>query len=1113
MTTDKIRILVVGEPPTQEENDLLRLLSKLDRGTFLMSWMVNRAEGLRAFEGADPYDVSIVDLPDGSGIDFLAAARRIRPRLPIVLATSRDASEVLAAMQRGAVDCIFREDLTAPVFIEKIRLAVQQSRVTQSLGEQSVANEERYRRIVDEANEIIYRISPTGYFTFVNPKAAAIVGRTVAECQGLHFLTLIRKDYRQVAAEFYLEQISERIPITYLEFPAVAKDGTEVWLGQNVQLVIENGVVIELQALGRDITTQKQTEQYLLDSEQRYRLLFEANPHPMWVYEIATLRFLAVNQAAIKHYGYSLNEFLQLTIKDIRPPEDHQRLFDSLAGTGGTLHGTWRHRKKDGATIDVEINAHPLIFDGKSAELITATDVTDKVRAEAERQVILDIIQSVNVTSNLDELLRLIHDSLKTILYAENCFVALSDTTTNLMHFEFWVDKFDPVPAPRPSGGFTGYVLDTSEPLLLTEEFKEEMYGSGKVKKTGTSSASWLAVPLRTPSQTIGVLVVQHYENKNVYSEHDRDFLASVGGQIALAIERKRAEKALQAANRRAMTEYEQLLVRLTTLAETFGTARELPTICQAFYSFAFASTQCNGMFISLCDSEKNEHKAIYACSEGVEIPVTDLPPMANSDSPHCRAVATGEVIIEDDFQTAMIGQPVLNVGLETNPRLPQSSLVIPMVIKDRVIGAVEVQSAEMAAFKKEHVTAMRMAANLAANAIENVRLIELEKSREEQMRQSQKMEAIGQLAGGVAHDFNNLLTAINGYSDLALRQLPKDGSAHVQISEVKKAGTRAASLTRQLLAFSRKQIMQAKVLDLNSIVADMDKMLRRLIGEDVDLVTLLKSGLGQISADPGQMEQVLMNLVVNARDAMPDGGKITIETGNVELGQDYAISHASVRPGRYIFLAVSDTGIGMDVTLQKRVFDPFFTTKEVGKGTGLGLSTVYGIVKQSGGNIWLYSEPGTGTTFKVYLPRVDEAVDHDTECELLGIPQRTETILLVEDEEIVRTMTRQILEMSGHKVLEAACGSEAIQICGSYDGPVHLVLTDVVMPQMNGPSMVKEVMRIRPNIKTLFMSGYTDNAILRHGILEEGMPFLQKPFSPDGLALKVRDVLNCTNT
>jgi CheY-like chemotaxis protein len=302
---------------------------------------------------------------------------------------------------------------------------------------------------------------------------------------------------------------------------------------------------------------------------------------------------------------------------------------------------------------------------------------------------------------------------------------------------------------------------------------------------------------------------------------------------------------------------------------------------------------------------------------------------------------------------------------------------------------------------------------------------------------------------------------------------------------------------------------MQAKVLDLNSIVADMDKMLRRLIGEDVDLLTLLKSGLGQINADPGQMEQVLMNLVVNARDAMLDGGKITIETGNVELGQDYATIHASVRPGRYVFLAVSDTGIGMDGALQKRVFDPFFTTKEVGKGTGLGLSTVYGIVKQSGGNIWLYSEPGIGTTFKVYLPRVDEAVDQEIECELLGIPQRTETILLVEDEEIVRTMTRQILEMSGHKVLEAACGSEAIRICGSYEGPVHLMLTDVVMPLMNGPSLVKEVMRIRPDIKTLFMSGYTDNAILRHGILEEGMPFLQKPFSPDGLALKVRDVLN----
>jgi len=289
MIADKFRILVVGERPEQDVSDLLQLLSRLDPGTLLVSWMVNRVEALRALEGADPFDVSIVDLPDGSGIDFLTSARSIRPRLPIILATSRDAKEVLAAMRNGAVDCIFREDLTAPLIEEKIRLAVQSNQATQPLGEEATATEERYRRIVDDANEIIYRISPKGHFTFVNPKAAAVVGRTIAECQGMHFLTLIRKDYRQVAAEFYLEQISERIPITYLEFPAVAKDGTETWLGQNVQLVIENGVVIELQALGRDITTQKQTELQLLDSEQRYRLLFEANPHPMWVYEITTL--------------------------------------------------------------------------------------------------------------------------------------------------------------------------------------------------------------------------------------------------------------------------------------------------------------------------------------------------------------------------------------------------------------------------------------------------------------------------------------------------------------------------------------------------------------------------------------------------------------------------------------------------------------------------------------------------------------------------------------------------------------------------------------------------------------------------------------------------------
>jgi signal transduction histidine kinase/ActR/RegA family two-component response regulator len=432
------------------------------------------------------------------------------------------------------------------------------------------------------------------------------------------------------------------------------------------------------------------------------------------------------------------------------------------------------------------------------------------------------------------------------------------------------------------------------------------------------------------------------------------------------------------------------------------------------------------------------------------------------------------------------------------------------MVIKDQVIGAVEVQSTELAAFDQQHATAMQMAANLAAHAIENVKMLERERESDGHLRQAQKMEAVGQLAGGIAHDFNNLLTAINGYSELALRKIGTDDPYRKNFEEIKKAGSRGASLTRQLLAYSRKQILQAKLLDLNSVVADMDKMLRRLIGEDIDLVTLLKPDVGEIKADPGQIEQMVMNLVVNARDAMPKGGKITIETGSAYLDEAYASRHPAVQPGHYTLLAISDTGTGMDAETKKHIFEPFFTTKEVGKGTGLGLSTVYGIVKQSGGSIWVYSEVGKGTTFKVYLPRVDEpALTEEVNEARSAARLGCETVLLVEDEDTVRDLCKEILEENGYAVLVAPNGNEGVRVCKEFEGHIDLLITDVVMPQMSGRELAEHVTALRPDSRVLYMSGYTDDAIVRHGVLHDNADFIQKPFSPDSLALKVREVLD----
>ena len=380
----------------------------------------------------------------------------------------------------------------------------------------------------------------------------------------------------------------------------------------------------------------------------------------------------------------------------------------------------------------------------------------------------------------------------------------------------------------------------------------------------------------------------------------------------------------------------------------------------------------------------------------------------------------------------------------------------------------------------------------------------------QEQFRQSQKMEAIGQLAGGVAHDFNNLLTVIKGYSQLSMMELKEGDPLKPNIEEVQKAADRAAGLTRQLLAFSRRQILEMKVLDLNTILRDLDKMLRRIIGEDIEMVTLLADDLGTVKADPGQIEQVIMNLAVNARDAMQKGGKLTIETANVELDEHYARNHVAVTPGRYAMLSVSDTGVGMTPEVRDRVFEPFFTTKGRDKGTGLGLSTVYGIVKQSGGNIWVYSEPGKGTTFKIYLPRVDEPLEEAREKVVQKeIAGRGETILVVEDEEKVRQLTVQILTKNGYTVLEAPQGDEASYICKQHKGPIHLMVMDVVMPGMNGRELAKSLASYHPEMKVLYMSGYTDNAIVHHGILERGLNFIQKPFTMDGLLGKIREVLD----
>jgi signal transduction histidine kinase/DNA-binding response OmpR family regulator len=473
-------------------------------------------------------------------------------------------------------------------------------------------------------------------------------------------------------------------------------------------------------------------------------------------------------------------------------------------------------------------------------------------------------------------------------------------------------------------------------------------------------------------------------------------------------------------------------------------------------------------------------------------------------------------VPISDDTvagRTIRTREPVIVNDLQNDDRFPSSTslrdryhvrsavaVIIPGPVQPYgVLGAFDVQERQ---FTHDQVHFLQAIAHVLGSAIERERT-------ELQMRQSQRLEAVGQLSGGIAHDFNNMLTAISGYSEIIRAGLPKGHALHEDVDEVLKAAQRAAGLTRQLLAFSRQQVLQPRVLNLNDIVADTEKMLKRVIGENIDMSTDLAADLGLIKADPGQIEQVLLNLCVNARDAMPEGGQITIETQNVRLDLSLARNDVEKTRKPYVMLAVSDTGIGMDAETRARIFEPFFTTKDPEKGTGLGLATVYGIVTQSGGDIWVYSEVGQGTAFKIYLPVVDEQADAVMTGKTAAPKRGTETVLLAEDDPAVRRLAKRVLEDAGYTVLIAANGIEARDAARRHGGPIQLLMTDMIMPGISGAQLAEQLRKENQELRVLYTSGYTDSAVVRRGLVERGSFFLQKPFSAEGLAMKVREVLD----
>ncbi len=686
-----------------------------------------------------------------------------------------------------------------------------------------------------------------------------------------------------------------------------------------------------------------------------------------------------------------------------------ERLRDLSASGGGKFAGRCRLRSKDGSWrwFDAEARDHtnlPAI----EGIVVNFRDVTDLHRMEAERQVISEIVHALNETANLDELLRGIHQALKKVLYAENCFVALHDPEGDAFTFPFFADQVDAAPAPQKVGrSCTAFVFRKGSPMLISQNEFDRLAAEGEVELVGSPSPSWLGVPLKTPTATIGVLVVQHYHTENAYDIRDLEFLSSVGGHIALAIERRRSEEAL-----RKNEEMFRLLFSynpLPTWVIDKETRRFLEVNDAAVRQYGYSLNEFKSM--SVLDLRPEEERARYLEQ------LNKIPNEGHYHGHWKHRKKDGKVI-----QVETISHELEYAGRRVR-------LVVTQDISERQL-------------------------------------------LEQQLRQSQKMEAVGRLAGGVAHDFNNLLMVIKGHTELLVNVLPPSEHYSRKIEQIDRAADRASALTRQLLAFSRLQVLQPHVMNLNDVVEEMGRLLPRLIGEDIELVIRSSEDLGAIRADASQMEQVIMNLAVNARDAMPAGGRLLIETSNAELDDTYNAVHPIVREGRYVLLAVSDTGTGMSAETQAHIFEPFFTTKPQGKGTGLGLSTVYGVVKQSGGFIWVYSEVGRGTSFKIYLPRVDQPVERiGTAATVSEAPRGTETILLAEDEQDVREVAREFLESGGYTVIEARDGAEALKRVEKYEDAIDLLVTDMVMPGMTGQELSTRLLQSRPEIRVLYMS------------------------------------------
>ena len=873
---------------------------------------------------------------------------------------------------------------------------------------------------------------------------------------------------------------------------------------------------------------------WAIEKESRYDFLFETNPLPMWIVDPDSLKFLAVNGAATSNYGYSRDEFLEMTVSDLLVDQDIVASNDepSRIDRLGEPFPVSRHRRKDGSMLYVETIAHELIFDSRPAKLIHTIDVTE--RLETSAALLASEARLLSVFANCPIAVAVTRWCDDTFVDVNAEFLELTGGARHRLLGRTAVDcgliDQETMMGLRTQLGQDKFLTD-QEVVLTTQtgETLDVLMGGVFVEMMGEKHVITTFVDITKRKQSDEELRVSE-ERLRIVTENARVGLVMINEERRFTFANAAYADLFDLTDpnivglhvsdihpQRYETQIRPSLDRVFAGERLRYELRQAAPDGEHFFDVRYEPTRANGKVSSVVAvvtdiTERNRAELAREASEERYRTLFEYAPdgIAISD-PQSFYLDANEALCR-----------MLGCSKDEFVGLHATDIVVPKEIPhlQETLGGLnaDLEYYQEWQFRRRdgsvfpgEVIATKMPDG---NTLAVIRDTTERKHLEDQLLQAQKMEAIGVLAGGVAHDFNNILTAISGYSDLALENQSLEDSVRNYIMEIRAAGNRAAALTGQLLAFSRKRILMPTVHNLNVSVMDTEKMLRRIVKENINFEISLDPKLGNIKADPGQMAQVIVNLVVNAGDAMPNGGKLTIATRNVNIGHNYSGDNISVMPGPFAELTVTDTGIGMDQQTQRRLFEPFFTTKEIGKGTGLGLSTAYGIVKQSGGDIEVASEPGLGSTFKILLPCVEEAI---VEPPITGRNDQpgdgSETILLVEDELPVRLLVQNILTRNGHRVLVADSGERAIEICRLYQEDIHLLLTDMILPKIGGRELSDEITKLRPGIKSLFMSGYVGDSNEDKRFTIEGRAFIEKPFTPNQLITKIREELADSST